>query len=176
MTAAMNRTPRRFSEEGITDPDRCLICHLDDSDDEAVVFRSDTWACEVAAGYEVPGWFFLRIRRHALGWTALETDELTEFGPVVQRLMTALETAFDAPACYLMTFGEAYPHFHCIITVRGDDVPPERRSGAILGLRANGVDRAAALRHVPAVRSAYRDAGRLPAAADDATTASTDSL
>ena len=81
------------------------------------MFRNEDWACEVAPGFEVPGWYFLRLRRHALGWAALEPPELTAFWTVVQDLMGALEQAFGAPACYLMTFGEAYPHFHAVVTV-----------------------------------------------------------
>ena len=149
-------TARRFPAGSTTDPARCLICHLEDAPDEAVVLRTDDWSCEVAPGYEVPGWYFLRARRHALGWAELGQEELTGFGPVVQRLMVALESAFDAPARYLMSFGEAYPHVHCVVTVRGDDVPPERRSGNVLGLLGERVDRAAALARVPSVRQALR--------------------
>lgn len=145
---------RRFPDGSVTDPQACLICHLDDAADEAVVFRGQDWACEVAPGFEVPGWYFLRLRRHALGWGELAPHELAAFGPVVRELMDALEAAFDAPAHYLMTFGEAYPHFHGVVTVRPDDVAPQFRSGNILGLRATRVDRAAALAHVPAVRAA----------------------
>ena len=145
---------RRFPRESVTDPARCMICHLDQVPDEAVVFRDDSWACEVAPGFEVPGWYFLRLRRHALGWAELAQPELTGFGPVVQGLMGALELAFDAPARYLMTFGEAYPHFHAVVTVRTDDIPPESRSGSILALRDSRLDRDAALARVPEVRAA----------------------
>ena len=159
---------RRFPRESVTDPARCIICHLDQVPDEAVVFRDDSWACEVAPGFEVPGWYFLRLRRHALGWAELQQPELTGFGPVVQGLMGALELAFDAPARYLMTFGEAYPHFHAVVTVRTDDIPPESRSGNILALRDSRLDRDAALRRVPDVRAALaavRGAARGPAPA-----------
>ena len=165
MTASLT-AGRRFPHGSITDPAHCLICHLDQAPDEAVVFRDDDWACEIAPGFEVPGWYFLRLRRHALGWAELERSELTAFGPVVQDLMGALEQAFDAPARYLMTFGEAYPHFHAVITVRTEDIPPESRSGNILALRASRVDRAAALAQVPAVRAALaavRDSAKTPA-------------
>jgi diadenosine tetraphosphate (Ap4A) HIT family hydrolase len=145
---------RRFPQGSVTDPAHCLICHLDEVPDEAVVFRDDDWACEVAPGFEVPGWYFLRLRRHALGWACLDRPELTGFGPLVQDLMGALELAFDAPARYLMTFGEAYPHFHAVITVRTDDIPPESRSGNILALRESRTDRDAAVARVPAVRAA----------------------
>ncbi len=148
--------PARFPEGATIDPARCLICRLDHAAEDAVVFRDFEWSCEVAPGFEVPGWYFLRLRRHALGWGALAHSELTSFGPTVQRFMNALEIAFDAPARYLMSFGEAYPHFHCVITVRTDDIPAESRSGNILGLRASRIDRVAALAHVPAVRAALR--------------------
>ena len=150
----MTIAPTRFPEGSVIDPAQCVICGLDDAPDEAVVFRDEVWACEILPGFEVPGWYFLRLRRHALGWGELTHDELTGFGPTAQQLMLALEAAFDAPARYLMTFGEAYPHFHAVVTVRGDDVPPESRSGGILALRASRVDRAAALARVPDVREA----------------------
>jgi diadenosine tetraphosphate (Ap4A) HIT family hydrolase len=150
MTAAPDQLPPRFPDGSITDPARCLICRLDDADPDAVVFRDDIWACEV-----VPGWYFLRTRRHALGWRELGPAELPTFGERARDLMAALEATFAAPACYLMTFGEAYPHFHCVVTTRGDDVPPEFRSGNILRLLGTHVDRAAALRQVPALRAAY---------------------
>ncbi|TVZ07458.1 hypothetical protein EAS64_05235 [Trebonia kvetii] len=130
------------------------MCHLDRAPDDTVVFRDDDWACEIAPGFEVPGWYFLRLRRHALGWGGLEERELKSFGPLVQELMAALGLAFDAPARYLMTFGEAYPHFHAVITVRTDDIPPESRSGNILALRESLVDRDAAVARVPGVRAA----------------------
>jgi diadenosine tetraphosphate (Ap4A) HIT family hydrolase len=145
---------RRFPRGSVTDPTHCLICHLDQAPDETIVFRDDDWACEVAPGFEVPGWYFLRLRRHALGWAELARPEVTAFGPVVQDLMGALELAFDAPARYLMTFGEAYPHFHAVVTVRTSDIPPESRSGNILALRDSRLDRDAAIARVPSVRAA----------------------
>jgi diadenosine tetraphosphate (Ap4A) HIT family hydrolase len=145
---------RRFPDGSVTDPAHCLICHLDQAPDEAVVFRDAAWACEMAPGFEVPGWYFLRLRRHALGWGGLEEEELKSFGPLVKDLMAALELAFDAPARYLMTFGEAYPHFHAVITVRTDDIPPQSRSGNILALRDSRRDRDAAVARLPAVRAA----------------------
>ena len=45
--------------------DGCLLCEMEQAAPSAVVFRDELWAAEVAPGYEVPGWFFLRVRRHA---------------------------------------------------------------------------------------------------------------
>jgi diadenosine tetraphosphate (Ap4A) HIT family hydrolase len=148
-------SPRRFPDESITDPDSCLICATDEVDEAAVVFRDDLWACEIVDGFEVPGWFFLRARRHALGWSGLGTTELETFGRRVRDVVEAVGVATGARATYVMNFGEAYPHFHCVVTARGDEVPPEFRSGNILQLRRDKVDRGAALKLIPSVRAAY---------------------
>lgn len=167
MAVASGQVSPRFPDGSITDPAQCLICRLEDAEDDAVVFRDDIWACEVVPGFEVPGWFFLRVRRHALGWHELSPAELSTFGERARDLMAALEATFTAPARYLMTFGEAYPHFHCVVTTRGDDVPPELRSGNILRLRDTHVNRAEALRRVPAVRAAYASLAHSPQGDDD---------
>jgi len=147
---------RRFPDESITDADRCLICATDEVAEAAIVFRDDLWACEIVDGFEVPGWFFLRARRHALGWSELGAAELESFGRRVRDTVEAVSNATGARATYVMNFGEAYPHFHCVVTARGEDVPPEFRSGNILQLRRDKVDRGAALALMPAVRAAYQ--------------------
>ena len=43
----------------------CLMCSMEQAEDDRVVFRDKLWAAEVVPGYEVPGWFVLRVRRHA---------------------------------------------------------------------------------------------------------------
>lgn len=133
----------------------CLICAMEDADDAVVVFRDELWAAEVVAGYEVPGWFFLRARRHAERLTGLNDAELTSFGPRARDLVEAVSQVLDAPATYLFVFGENYPHFHAVITARGADVPADRRNGDILRLRDERADPAAARALVPAVRAAY---------------------
>lgn len=150
--------PRRYPDESITDAANCLICATENVPSDAVVFRDELWACEVVVGFEVPGWFFLRARRHALGWTELSDAELETFGRHARDTVDAVTMATGARATYLFNFGEAYPHFHCLITSRGDDVPPELRSGNILRLKGDRVDRAASLAMVPAVRAAYEKA------------------
>jgi hypothetical protein len=109
----------------------CLICAMEDAADDVVVARDDLWACEIVPGYEVPGWFVLRTRRHAIGLPGLTPEELATFGPRARDAIT-------------------------LIAARGDDVPPGRRSGDILKLRTERADPAAAARLVPAVRAAYQ--------------------
>ena len=146
---------RVFPDGAIIDAPNCLICHSETAEEDAVVFRDELWACEVTPGFEVPGWFVLRARRHALGWQELNPAELSSFGQRAQNLVTAVGGVFDAPATYLLSFGEAYPHFHCLVAARGDDVPPQNRLANIMTLRQDRIDRAAALESVPAVRTAY---------------------
>ena len=134
----------------------CLICAMEDADDAVVVARDRLWACEIVPGYEVPGWFVLRTRRHALGLPGLTAEELATFGPRARDAVAAVTEATGAPATYLMSFGENYRHYHALIAARGEDVPPERRAGNILQLRTERADPGAAGRLVPAVRAAYR--------------------
>ncbi len=142
----------------MSDEAACAICATEGGPSEAVIFRDEHWAAEVVAGYEVPGWVILRARRHAERITALSDEELVSFGFRARDLVAAVSTVMDAPATYLMVFGENYPHFHVLIAPRGADVPVERRGGDILRLRGELADPDAAFALVPAMRAAYGSA------------------
>ncbi len=133
----------------------CLLCGMERADEASVVFRDPLWAAEVVPGYDVPGWFILRARRHAERITGLDDEELASYGRRARDLVAAVTEVTDAPATYQLVFGENYPHFHTLIAARGDDVPPDLRAGNILRLRTERADLAAASRLVPAVRLAY---------------------
>ena len=133
----------------------CLICELERAAPGAVVFRDELWAAEGAPGYEVPGWFFLRVRRHTELLTGLDAAALATFGRRARDLVAAVTEATGAPATYLLHFGENYRHFHALVAARGADIPAARRGGNILGLRPGHVDVAAAVALVPDVRAAY---------------------
>lgn len=136
-------------------PDGCLICEMEQADEAVTVFRDDLWAGEVVPGFDVPGWFVLRARRHAERLTGLDDAELDSFGRRARNMVAAVSAATGAPATYFLVFGENYPHFHALIAARGDDVPEDRRTGDILKLRADRADPIAAAQLVPAVREAY---------------------
>lgn len=132
----------------------CLPCDLESAPADAVLYRDADWACEVAEGYDVPGWYILRSRRHAEGWDALTDSEATSFGVVSQRVTRAIQEATGAPTVYFLSFGENYPHLHFLLIARPADLPPELRSAAILTLRAQHRDQPAALASAAAVRQA----------------------
>ena len=123
----------------------CLPCDLEAAESAAIIYRDENWSCEIAGGYDVPGWFILRLRRHAEGWTEPTVDELAGFGPVSQRVANAIQSATGASNVYFLSFGENYPHFHFLVIARDADLPPESRGAAILGLRADNRDLDAAL-------------------------------
>jgi len=134
---------------------------MDEADGDVVVFRDELWAAEIVPGYEVPGWYILRVRRHAERITGLDDDELGTFSYRARDLVAAVTEVTGAEATYLLVFGENYPHFHVLVAPRGADVPPERRGGDIVKLRLEHPDPAGARRLLPAVRAAYaRAAGR----------------
>ena len=138
----------------------CLLCEMEQTTPGAVVFSDELWAAEVAPGYEVPGWFFLRVRRHAELLTGLDDAERSAFGHRAAELVAAVTEATGAPATYLLHFGENYRHFHALVAARGADIPAEQRGGSILGRRPEYVDRAAAVALVPGVRAAYERTAR----------------
>jgi diadenosine tetraphosphate (Ap4A) HIT family hydrolase len=140
---------------GTARPADCQMCTLEQAADSAVVFRDELWAAEVVPGFDVPGWYALRVRRHAERLTGLSVAELDSFGRRARDLVAAVTEVTGAPATYLLVFGEAYPHFHALVTARGEHVPAESRSGDLLKLRAQHADPVAAARLVPAVREAY---------------------
>ncbi len=76
----------------------CLLCRMEQADETSVVFRDDLWAAEIVPGYEVPGWFILRARRHAERITGLGHDELAVLGYRARDLVTAITQATGAPA------------------------------------------------------------------------------
>lgn len=133
----------------------CLMCRMDDIAESSIVFRDELWAAEVVPAFAVPGWFILRTRRHAERITGLNDDELHSLARRARDLVAAVTDATGAPATYLLVFGENYSHFHMVVTARGEDVPPHRRSGDILKLVPDHVDAVEAARLVPAVRDAY---------------------
>jgi diadenosine tetraphosphate (Ap4A) HIT family hydrolase len=138
----------------------CLLCDLDAAPPESVVYRDDDWSCEVAPGWDVPGWYFLRLRRHAEGWGGLTAREAAGFGVVTRRLAVAIEHAADAAKVYVLSFGESFPHFHVLIAARPDDLAPEFRGPAMLSLRDEHRDLEAALDVGARVRAAVGTGGR----------------
>jgi len=133
----------------------CAICSLEEADEGSRVFADELFAAESVPGYDVPGWYFLRVRRHADLITGLTPDELATFGQRARDLVAAIKAATAAPAVYLMTFGENYTHFHALVCARDDDVPPEQRGGSIVRRLPEACDREASLALVPTVRRAY---------------------
>ena len=144
----------------------CLLCEMEQAAPDAVVFRDELWGAEIAPGYEVPGWYFLRTRRHAELLTGLDDTELGTFGRRARDLVGAVTEATGAPATYLLHFGENYRHFHALIAARGADIPAELRGGNILRLLPGHADAAAAIALAPAVRAAYQHAARSAASQD----------
>src|ERR1700749_5304647 len=110
----------------------CLICSMEESDPAARGFLDDLWAAEVAPGFEVPGWFFLRARRHAEKLSGLDEAETAAFGRRAHDLVSAVERVTGAPAVYLLSFGENYRHFHALVAARGEEGPQETRGGSLL--------------------------------------------
>lgn len=134
--------------------DGCLPCALEDAPAEAIVMRDDAWSCEIPTGFEAPGWYFLRLRRHANGWAELSTDEAAEFGAVSKRLDAAIRAATGVTNVYFMAFGENHPHFHYLVIARPTDLERSSRGAAIVSHLAELRDPVAALEVAAHIREA----------------------
>src|ERR1700690_1863610 len=130
---------------------------MEESDPASRVFLDKLWAAEVAPGFEVPGWFFLRARRHAEKLTGLDEAETAAFGRHAHDLVSAVEQVTGAPAVYLLSFGENYRHFHALVAARGDQVPPQARGYGLIQLLAEGRDVPAARALAGEVRLVYEE-------------------
>jgi diadenosine tetraphosphate (Ap4A) HIT family hydrolase len=135
--------------------DDCLLCTMEAADENMIVFRDELWAAEVVEGYEVPGWFILRVRRHAERITGLNDDELAALAYRARNMVAAVSQVMRAPATYMLVFGENFPHFHVLIAARNEEIPADRRGGDIMKLRTERADVSAAVALIPTVRSAY---------------------
>jgi diadenosine tetraphosphate (Ap4A) HIT family hydrolase len=141
----------------------CLICEQETADDANIVWRDDLFACEITPGFEVPGWVVVRVRRHTVGWPGLTDDELAVIGRRIADTVAASAEVSGAPKVYVMTFGEAFPHFHGLIAPRGEEVPPELRTARILDRRQTDIDIPASQAYLPALRAAYERRSSRPA-------------
>jgi diadenosine tetraphosphate (Ap4A) HIT family hydrolase len=130
---------------------------MEEADPAARVFLDELWAAEVAPGYEVPGWFFLRARRHAEKLTGLDDAETATFGRHAHDLVSAVERVTGAPAVYLLSFGENYRHFHALVAARGEQVPPELRGYGLIRRLATDRDIPAARALAGKVRLVYEE-------------------
>lgn len=133
----------------------CLPCALEDAADEAVVMRDDTWSCEIPTGLEAPGWYFLRLRRHAEGWPDMSADEVAGFGGVAQRLDAAIREATGVEKVYFMSFGENHTHFHYLVIARPLDLAAGSRGAAIVSHFAEFRDPQGSIEVAARVRDAF---------------------
>ena len=125
----------------------CQICERETSEDEPLggwVLRTEHWSACVADGFEVPGWLFLELRRHAEGPMAMDGPEASELGPLLVQLTAGIERATQAEKVYVLAFGEMFPHFHLLLLPRMPFAPPELTGPSLFLQREQLIDREAA--------------------------------
>jgi diadenosine tetraphosphate (Ap4A) HIT family hydrolase len=139
------------------DAEGCEICHRESTDAEPPggwVLRTAWWSACVAAGFEVPGWLFLELRRHAEGPMGLDDDEASELGILIRQLSEAIERVTGAERVYLVAYGELFPHFHVLLSPRMPGAPPQFRGPSLFNQRDELADPAAAAETAVRIREA----------------------
>ena len=91
-------------------------------------------------GFEVPGWLFLELRRHAEGPMGMDPAEAGEVGHHLVELSAAIRAATGAEKVYVVAFGEVYAHFHLLLLPRMPFAPPEETGPALLLRRQDLLD------------------------------------
>ena len=125
----------------------CELCERESSDEEPPggwVLRSDLWSAYVARGFEVPGWLFLQLRRHADGPMGMTDAEAAEFGHLVRDLTGAVQAAMEAERVYVLAYGELYSHFHVVLVPRMPFAPDDEKGPTLFTKRAELADAPAA--------------------------------
>jgi hypothetical protein len=125
----------------------CQICERETSEEEPLggwILRTELWSACVADGFEIPGWIFLELRRHAEGPMAMDGAEASELGPLLVQLTAGVERATQAEKVYVLAFGELFAHFHFVLAPRMPFSPPELTGPNLFLNRDQLVDRDAA--------------------------------
>lgn len=121
----------------------CEICRREAAEHEPLggwVLRTEHWSACVGPGFEVPGWLFLELRRHAEGPMAMDPAEAGEVGHHLVELSDAIRAATGAEKVYVVAFGEVYAHFHLLLLPRMPFAPPEETGPALLLRRQDLLD------------------------------------
>jgi diadenosine tetraphosphate (Ap4A) HIT family hydrolase len=121
----------------------CELCARESSDQEPPggwVLRTEHWSACIAPGFEVPGWLFLELRRHAEGPMGMDDAEAAELGPLLSRLTAGIQAATGAEKVYLLALGEMFPHFHVLLMPRMPFAPDDERGPALFLKRPELVD------------------------------------
>ncbi len=94
----------------------------------------------IAPDFEVPGWYFLAMRRHGEGPMSMNPEEAAAYGPLLVQVTQAVRDAMGAERVYVVAYGELYPHWHCLISARTPDVLAELRGPAFFANRGQLID------------------------------------
>lgn len=94
----------------------------------------------IAPDFEVPGWYFLAMRRHGEGPMSMSPDEAGAYGPILVSCTSAVKEATGAERVYVIAYGELYPHWHCLISPRSAEIPAGLRGPALFSGRSQLID------------------------------------
>jgi diadenosine tetraphosphate (Ap4A) HIT family hydrolase len=139
------------------DAEGCEICHREAADVEPPggwVARTAWWSVCVASGFEVPGWLFLELRRHAEGPMGMDDDEAGEMGILMRQVTDAIQQVTGAERVYVVAFGELFPHFHALLFPRMPGAPPQFRGPTLFMQRDELSDPPAAAEMAVQIREA----------------------
>jgi diadenosine tetraphosphate (Ap4A) HIT family hydrolase len=149
--------PDARASRTVHEGDGCEVCARETAAGEPLggwVYRDAHWSACVAEGFEVPGWVFLELRRHAEGPWGMDDAEAGSFGVALSAVAAAVRTATGAERVYVLAFGELFPHWHVVLVPRPPGAGPDEKGTRLWDRRAELVDRDAAAAMAAAIREA----------------------
>ena len=118
----------------------CKTCKANRGELEApggVIHTDELWQVEhMLEPLPMAGWLIVKPLRHVTAFADLTDDEAATFGPLVRRVMAALQRVTGAEKVYLCLFAEApgfvHLHFHLVPAMR--EWTREQRGPAVFEL------------------------------------------
>jgi len=142
----------------------CGICQAnagEGASQAVTVFENELWTVrQIGPALGVPGWMMLVTQRHAAGPAHLDDREAGSLGLLLRHLERVLEQVTGALRIYTATMNESFPHFHCHMVPRYENMPNDAVGWDVFDLlRATGAGEVAVDEdEIGRVTVAYQDA------------------
>ncbi len=122
-----------------------------------VIFENELWLVRHMSPGRVPGWVMVQAQRHVPGIGHFDDRETANFGPAFRHFSKVIEEVSGALRVYVAAMGESFPHFHCHLVPRYQNMPKDASAWSVFGL-LNDQDVPVDAAEVSRLTEAYREA------------------
>jgi diadenosine tetraphosphate (Ap4A) HIT family hydrolase len=111
----------------------CKLC-LDQNNinDTDIIYSDEYWLVKHSQETNILGYLILQSKRHFLDLSEANQKELSTYGPLLGKLMSALKKTISPNRIYTFTLAEVVPHFHVHIIPATLSLPKAFRGRGIV--------------------------------------------